>query len=172
MMTDDQYVDPISKALNAATPIGSLPRPVVEENLPAVIDESEPHEIEDDYQEARSNIKELISQTMEQIPDLINLMSQSQNEKMISAVSGFIKTAGDLNLNMSKLSKDIKTPKTVKGSNSSESSVGAPQSINAIFVGSTEEFLRKLREDRKAQTANLEPVDAEFTEVTSSKNDS
>lgn len=169
-MTED-YVDPISKALGAATPISSLPRPVTDENLPATVEKEseEPREIEDDYQEARSNIKELIAQAMEQIPDLVNLMSQSQSDKMISAVSGFIKTAGDLNLNLSRLSKDIKTPKYSKNGPTTPTGVPEAQTAtNIVYVGTTEEILRKIREDRK----NQPPVDAEFVEVKQDENDS
>ena len=156
--------DPISQALDTAFPIAQLERPKSTALLPAPTDEIEKEapEIDEDFREARANLKELITQAMDQIPDLMNLVQQSQSDKMISAVSGWMKTAADLNTSMSKLSKEIKrkpTPKQLPGS------PDAPAQItqnNSVFVGSTEEFLRMLSERDKAPA-----IDAEYTEVQS-----
>lgn len=153
-------LDPISQALDAATPIGQLTRPTA--HLPAPEDvPKEAPEIEEDFQEARSNLRELISQAMEQIPDMINLMSQSQSEKMISAVSSFMKTTADLNTSLSKLSKEIKRqPKSKDVAVAGQNQPQTTSIENAVFVGSTEDFLRMLS-DRKKQEA----IDADFVEV-------
>lgn len=150
--------DPISKVLDTATPVGKLERP----QLPAPDDEiKEAPEIDEDFQEARANMKELISQAMEQIPELINLMEQSQNDKMISAVSSFIKTTADLNTSLSKLTKDIKRlPKTHKNIQQDASD---PSTIptNTVFIGTTEQLLRMLNNRNDASQA----IDGEFVEV-------
>lgn len=158
MSTD---LDPISQALGTATGIASLPRP------PAPVEKKESDEapeIEDDYQEARSNLKELISQTMEQIPDLINLMSQSQSDKMISAVSSFVKTAADLNTSLSKLSKEIKRPGKGSPGKVGDAEVAPTQITNHHhYIGSTEDLLRMIA--KQAAESKMPVIEAEYAPV-------
>lgn len=154
-------LDPISKAFDTETPIGKIDRPG-NQLIPKPGEEvPEAPEIEEDFQEARANLRELISQAMEQIPDMINLMQQSQSDKMISAVSSFIKTAADLNTSLSKLSKEIKRqPKAGKGQTNEDSPQQVTHNHNAVYVGSTEDFLRMLNKRRLEDS-----VDAEFVEI-------
>lgn len=158
-------LDAISASLGAATPIATLPRPTQSTEMTEVKDAPE---IEDDYQEARSNMKELISQAMEYVPEIMELAKQAQSDKMISAAANFLNTAANLNINLSKLSKEIKTvkqPKTVPGS--SEQPAAAPQQItqNNVYVGSTEDFLNMMEERKKRRLEEEAAIDAEFSEV-------
>lgn len=153
--------DPISQALDTATPIAQLQRPQVD-NLPAPTSQpEEAPEIDEDFREARANLKELIAQTMEQVPDMVNLMQQSQSDKMIQAVSSWIKTAAELNTSLSKLSKEIKRqPRTGKVTENGEPVAQVTHNHNAVYVGSTEDFLRMLSKRSKEDA-----LDAEYVEV-------
>lgn len=160
----DNALDAISKTLGAATPIATLPRPSVESKE---LVEKEAPEIENDYQEARSNLKELIGQAMEYIPEVMELTKQAQSDKMINAAATFIKAAADLNLSLSKLSKEIKTKKPEK-SNGQGGETSAPiQQItqnNNVFVGSTEDFLDMMeKRNREANGENV--LEADYVEV-------
>lgn len=161
----DNALDAISKTLGAATPIATLPRPSTESKE---LVEKEAPEIENDYQEARSNLKELIGQAMEYIPEVMELTKQAQSDKMINAAATFIKAAADLNLSLSKLSKEIKTKKPEKSNGQGGGETPAPiQQItqnNNVFVGSTEDFLDMM--EKRNRAANGENVlEAEYVEV-------
>ena len=153
-------LDVISQTLGAATPVAQLPRPTQSTEMTEV---KEAPEIEDDYQEARSNLKELIGQMMEQIPDLINVTQQAQTDKMYSAAASFIKAAADLNISLSKLSKEIKKPDKVKGERqqTGDQPVQQVTQNNNVFVGSTEDFLDMM----EARRRKAETLDTEYVEV-------
>lgn len=156
-------LDVISQTLGAATPVAQLPRPAQSTEM---AEAKEAPEVEDDYQEARSNLKELIGQMMEQVPDLINLTQQSQTDKMYSAAASFIKAAADLNISLSKLSKEIKRPDKPKGSSNQPGEAAPVQQVtqnNNVFVGSTEDFLEMMEARRRSALETA--VDAEFVEV-------
>lgn len=151
-------LDAISQTLGAATAISTIPRP--EPSKEVAVTESP--EVEDDYQEARSNLKELIGQMMEQVPDLINVTQQAQSDKMYQAAASFIKATADLNISLSKLSKEIKRTKPERNQESSVPST-VVQNNNNVFVGSTEEFLDMMEERKKSKL--IAPIDAEYTQV-------
>jgi hypothetical protein len=147
-------LDPISKALGLEVSVPLEPRPVVKQ------DEDSP-EVEDDYQSARSNLKELIQQMMENIPEVIAVMQQTQSDKMYGAAAGFIKAAGDLNISLSKLSLDVKKrPKTKEAPQ-------APQTVTQnntnVYVGTTEGYLQSL--EKEAASLNPAIIDAEVVEA-------
>lgn len=148
-------LDAISQSLGAATPVATIPRPSQE--IAKVDEFKEAPEIEDDYQEARSNLKELITQVMEYVPEVVELTRQSQSDKMINAMANLLNTAANLNINLSKLSKDIKQAPKGKGmvpGSPQEEAVQAPGSTTNIFIGSTEEFLDMMMEkDKRAKEA-------------------
>jgi hypothetical protein len=159
-------MDAISASLGAASPIATIPRPQSKE----LVEVKESPEVEDDYQEARSNMKELISQAMEMVPEMVELTRQSQSDKMYSAAASFIKAAADLNISLSKLSKEIKRQPAPKGA------PGQPETPlvqhntqnNIVFNGSTEEFLDMLearKKEKKDAAAAALIVDADFIEV-------
>lgn len=145
-------LDPISSVFNTGVPVPLTPRPVKEE--------TEAPEIEDDYQTARSNLKELIDQMMENVPDIISVMQQSQTDRMYNAAATFVKAAADLNVSLSKLSMDVKKKKG-KESPIQEAPRQVTQSNTNVFVGSTENFLDILEKRRKEP----ETIDVEVQEV-------
>ncbi|USV40892.1 hypothetical protein [Xanthomonas phage BUDD] len=163
-------LDAISQSLGAATPVATMPRPSQEV---AKVDEfKEAPEIEDDYQEARSNLKELITQAMEYMPEVVELTKQAQSDKMINALANLLNTAANLNINLSKLSKDIKQAPKQKGNTpgtpQEEVSQASGHTTN-IFVGSTEDFLDMMMEKDKrakeAAKASASVIDGECTTV-------
>lgn len=156
-------LDAISASLGAATPIATIPRPTQSKELTEV---KEAPEIDDDYQEARSNLKELITQAMEMVPEMVELTRQSQSDKMYSAAATFIKAAADLNISMSKLSKEIKRVPQPKGTGIAEQpqQVQNIQNNTSVFVGSTEDFL-DMMEARKKKENETPIIEAEYIEV-------
>lgn len=152
-------LDAISQALGAATPVATIPRPEPSKELTEV---KEAPEIENDFQEARANIKELISQMMEHVPELVELTRQSQSDKMYNAAANFINAVGNLNISLSKLTKDIKRVPVPKGQPVQDAAPVQNIQHNTVFVGSTEEFL-DMMEQRKRAT----PIEGDFVEVES-----
>ena len=162
----DNALDIISQTLGAATSVVPIPRPTVEPSK-ELTETPEAPEIEDDYQEARQNLKELIAQAMESVPELVELARQTQNEKMYTALATFLTTAGNLNISMSKLSKEIKQPPRVKGGSvpEGETAVQHVTNNNNVFVGSTEDFLDMLEARRKDKDEGSKVIDGDCIEV-------
>ncbi len=157
-------LDAISQSLGAMTPVASLPRPSQSTELAEV---KESPEIEDDYQEARSNLKELIGQMMEQVPDLISITQQAQSDKMYSSAATFIKTVADLNISLSKLSKEIKQAPKREKQTDSQAPIQQVTQNNNVFVGSTEDFLAMMEDRKKAEKEKENTIDGDFSEVDS-----
>ena len=160
---NDLGLDAISLSLGAATPVATIPRPVAEpvkDLTPA-----EAPEIDDDYQEARAIMKELISQAMEYVPEVMELAKQAQSDKMVNAAANLLNAAANLNISLSKLSKEIKTKKEVKGTAVAPTGEAAPQgNTTNVFVGSTEDFLDMLAERIKNKDKPV--IEGECTDVT------
>ena len=151
-MTDlDDFVDlpvrldAISERLDAALPVSTPDRPQIEH-----ISSSEVKE------ESDRNIKELIDMGMSTIPTMINLMNESQSDKMFTAGAAVLKTMFELNEKWQEMNK----PQQKQQQQST-----SPTTINHVYYGSTEDMLKRKREQRKMAQKAIE--DAEIVDSTS-----
>lgn len=98
------YVDPISKSLNAATPIAP-PTPVVKEHTEEADFMSKVQAFRNqmatnatlDYKDARHNIRLLIQGAMDAFPDVVGAVEETRSDKAIIALNGFLKTVTEMN---------------------------------------------------------------------------
>ena len=138
--------DIIAQTLGAEKPLMPIERPKVDE-----------HQAED-FNHSRSNIREMIEQAMQALPDMFNVLGQTQDAKMYMAAATFLKTVQDLNVDLVKIHKDKNpvTPNTV---------APTTQNItqnNVVFTGTTEEYMR-LKREKKEKSKDV--IDVEVVEA-------
>lgn len=99
---------------------------------------------EEDVAFARENVKKLISTTDEAIGTMLNLATESEHPRAFEVLANLIKTASDANKQLIDLAKERK--KLVCKNSKNETSVTGNITNNAIFVGSTAELQKNLKE--------------------------
>jgi len=123
-----------------------LPEPEV---LPAIRQTTEivpvegQTEVDTDAAIARQNIKSLIDKGSSAIDNLLLVAQESEHPRAYEVAATFLKTLGDLNkdlLDIQKKKQDLQ-PKDTQSS-------GAINVEKAVFVGSTAELLKQIRESK------------------------
>ena len=115
------------------------------EVLPAVKPTTElvaSDEVETDAALARKNIKGLLDKGGAAIDNLLLVAQESEHPRAYEVAANFIKTLGDLNKDVLEIQKQKQSLRPVEVNN---------QSINvekAVFVGSTAELLKQIRENK------------------------
>jgi len=113
-----------------------------EDNLPSVVDKNTQVDIEFDY--ARSNIINILQISNTVLENTAYLAAVADDPRMIDVYSGFIKNLTSINMSLLEIrEKKMK----IKGEliDEDDAPVGTTINNNAIFVGSTEELLQKLK---------------------------
>lgn len=143
-------VDKISSVLDAKESLPVTPRPEVKE-LAVQVENDTKKFVEKvkvnqqaDYDEARANYREMIQQTMEVIPDLIDLVKEAESPRMYEAASGFIKMVSELNKDLLELSSQKETKDGRKEEVREPSLPASTGQEQVVFVGTPEEFFEEL----------------------------
>jgi hypothetical protein len=119
-------------------PIESIPTPLATQVTEVVVGD----EVETDAALARKNIKSLLDKGNGAIDNLLLVAQESEHPRAYEVAANFIKTLADLNkdlLDVQKKKSDLRPQQTTN------------QSINvekAVFVGSTAELLKQIRENK------------------------
>ncbi len=103
--------------------------------------ESNVNDLNTDYKYARENIYNIIERGQDAIEDLLQDARDSGNARMFEVVGQLIKTVGEQNQNLLNVHKQVKDI-------TQETKAGPNNVTNALFVGSTAE-LQKLLKDKK-----------------------
>ncbi len=111
----------------------NLPEVQKKENLPAVVEEAKGDPLEVDYDEARKNLKEVISKGKDALEGLLLLAQSTDSPRAYEVVGQLIKTISDVSKDMIDLQKRVKD---IRGE------APAPSTVvnNAVFIGSTAEL--------------------------------
>jgi len=97
---------------------------------------------DDDYQLARQTLRKLIIKGEDTLDEMINLAKNSEHPRTYEVAGQLIKTMSDVAkdlLHLQKQVKDIETPSKNQGQIGNQT--------NNVFVGSTEELLKLLKND-------------------------
>jgi hypothetical protein len=100
-------------------------------------------EVDTDSSLARNNIKSLIDKGTDSIDDLLRVAKESEHPRAYEVAANFIKTLADLNKDLLEIQKRKQELKPENNQASSPINVK-----NAVFVGSTAELLKQIRENR------------------------
>jgi len=100
-----------------------------------------------DYEDARTNIKSIIKDSMSLVPDLVNLTREAYSDKMYKAAAEFLATLADLNVSLVGLSetKEVSSSQKIKP----EESKPQEKREVKVFIGTTEEMLDRVSSQEK-----------------------
>jgi hypothetical protein len=101
--------------------------------------------VETDTEYARRNIRDLIDKGSVAVDNLLQVSKESEHPRAYEVVAGLMKTMADLNkdlLELQKRKKDLQ-PQLDNASNRGNITVE-----KAVFVGSTAELLKQIRENK------------------------
>lgn len=162
-LKDDVPVfDVISKTLGTATPV-TLPtrtqnfgddvqtESVVDEKIKSFQERAKQH-LESDFNDFRVNMKQLIEDGMEAVPELMKLLGEAESPRMYDSAANFIKTVADLSKNLLEVTSAAAGSPTKPGSKfipgmgagNSPVIVNQPPQQTAIFVGTSEEIFKTI----------------------------
>ena len=97
--------------------------------------------LEDDYEYARGNLRNIIDNGGNVLQNLINIAQVSEHPRAFEVVSQLMKTMIDANKDLISLQKQVKDIKEDK------SKQPTPQNVtNAMFVGNTKDLQKMLKE--------------------------
>ena len=105
------------------------------------IDSNLQNDIKDDYNFARDNLYDVIEKGNEALEDLIQVAKASEHPRAYEVVAQLIKTLNDSNQNLMDVQKKLKD----LNKNQSE---GPKNVTNALFVGSTAELQKMIKEQK------------------------
>jgi hypothetical protein len=127
--------DPIASALDI-TPLQNILQPVKH------VSRIEPKQ-NNDYEYARTNMYDIIEKGQEALSGILEVATMSQHPRSYEVAATLIKTLSDANKDLLQLAK---TKKEIE----KEDNVDSPQKVtNNLFVGSTAELLKQLKNESK-----------------------
>lgn len=98
-------------------------------------------DLEKDYTDIRSNIKNIISKGSEAIDGILNLASETESPRAYEVLSQMIKTVSDANKDLLEIHKKMRDIEGATPQTQSASTI----TNNSIFVGSTSDLQNILR---------------------------
>jgi len=136
--------DNVEKNLNEVFDIEPV---VIESEIVSERKESyESKKVDRDFEEIRSNLKEVIDRGNEAIDGILQVASETESPRAYEVAAQMIKTVADANkdlLDIHKKLKDVKQEKTTVHNTTNQS----------LFVGSTKELQMFLKEQKKMMEA-------------------
>lgn len=127
-------LDSIGEALGI-TPMPTLPPP-------AVIETTDPNQIQDDYEYARGNIIATIEKGREALDGILDVAGMGQHPRAFEVAANLVKTMVDANKDLMNLAKQKKELDKI------DNKGGAQTVNNNLFVGSTAELLKALKSNQ------------------------
>jgi hypothetical protein len=101
--------------------------------------------IETDTEYARRNIRDLIDKGSVAVDNLLQVSKESEHPRAYEVVAGLMKTMADLNKDLLELQKRKKDLQPQLDSASNRGNITVEK---AVFVGSTAELLKQIRENK------------------------
>ena len=120
-----------------------LPSTTTTSSVPAVI-ESTGNDIEDDYNNARNKLNELIGTSQKALEGMLNVALASDSPRAYEVVGQLIKTTGDTAKDLLEL--QAKKKKILQDDNKKTQQIDTQNNI--IFSGSTQDLLKALKAEK------------------------
>lgn len=118
-----------------------------EDKLPAIITDDKNLDQEDDYQLARTTLRNLIHKSENTLDDMIELAKNSEHPRTYEVAGQLIKTVSDVAKDLIDLQKKVKDLKD--GDTQSAKNV---TNNNVVFAGSTAELFKMLKNKDDGKT--------------------
>lgn len=114
------------------------------ENLPAVVEQKKTTQVDADFEYARENMMEVINKGQEALFDLMDVARQSQHPRAYEVLATMMNT-------MVGASKDLLDLQAKKKKILEDDPSASPQQVtNNLFVGSTAELQKYLKQQKAA----------------------
>ena len=115
----------------------------IDESMEVIKPSSQPDEVEIDneYEYTKANLHHIIDRGTDALEEMIMIAKQSEQPRAFEVVSGLIKNLTDANKDLLELKNK---QKALKGEKASAKNV-----TNALFVGSTAELQKMLKDAKK-----------------------
>ena len=101
--------------------------------------------VETDTEYARKNIRSLIDKGNVAVDNLLNVSKESEHPRAYEVVAGLMKTMADLNKDLLELQKRKKDLQPQSDNSLNRGNITVEK---AVFVGSTAELLKQIRENK------------------------
>jgi hypothetical protein len=101
--------------------------------------------VETDTEYARKNIRSLIDKGNVAVDNLLNVSKESEHPRAYEVVAGLMKTMADLNKDLLELQKRKKDLQPQSDNSPNRGNITVEK---AVFVGSTAELLKQIRENK------------------------
>jgi len=111
------------------------------ENATSEFEDRLNHDLSTDYEKARDNIDILIEKGMGAIDDMLSIARESEKGRDFEVASGMIRNMIDASKDLLEIQKKVREMTNVK-------STGTTNIKNAVFVGSTTDLLRSIKEKK------------------------
>jgi hypothetical protein len=108
-----------------------------------IIQQSSEDDVKNDYEYARSNLYTLLEKGNDAINGILAVAMESHHPRAFEVAATLIKNLGDVNdklMNLQKMKQDLESSQSPKDQDSPSVHVD-----NAIFVGSTSDLLKKIK---------------------------
>lgn len=125
-------LDPISNEVEVITPT-------------EIIETKSVDVVETDTEFARKNIRSLIDKGNVAVDNLLQVSKESEHPRAYEVVAGLMKTMADLNKDLLELQK---RKKDLQPQSSNSNNHGNITVEKAVFVGSTAELLKQIRDNK------------------------
>lgn len=116
--------------------------------IPAVPVVETNNEIESDFNFARSNIRDLIRRGNGAIDNILQVAAASEHPRAFEVASNLIKTMADMNKDL----LDIQKKKQELTGKAPETQTTTVNVDKAVFVGSTNDLIKKIKEEKSGNT--------------------
>lgn len=113
--------------------------------------------INKDYKFVRKNLTEMIESTMTMIPNLVDLVQQSESARMYESAAAFMKMIADLNKDLIGTSKELEKGTPAKGA-AAASLPQAPPGETNIFIGTGGDIFSRLSKPKVSNEIEALPV--------------
>lgn len=123
-----------------------------------------------DYGDSRENMKKLIKEAMEILPDVAIAVTETRSDKAIMALSQFLKTVGELNKDLVKMNTDAMNDKNAIGISDVKSAQGNNQHIDQqinnqiVVVNKTEDIMDVINKEINERRFCKEPKESDGCE--------
>lgn len=156
--------DSISEALGVAQDLesdGKNDHPMVlyDEKMKEIKEQASDF-LKEDFAFARVNIKTLIEEGMDVVPEILGVAKNMQDSKMYEAASKFLKTISDLNKDLVGMNVEISKGKKETGAvptkSENENVVSEPQGNNVALKGDIASILSQIAERERLKQVSTE----------------
>jgi len=124
-----------------------MPKQEIVEAEATVVSIETSSKIEDDYDETRSNLRELLNKGKDALETALTVAKQSEHPRAFEVVGGLMKQLADINqqlMDIHQQKKKLEEPSKNQSNNKNTTN-------NAIFVGSTAELSKMLTKMNKGE---------------------